>query len=159
MSDLVKLTDFLTLPLAVAVLCFWARFDSTYLPLLICGFLFWTFVEYWLHRAFHSWLFRRAHMRHHQHPRELSEGTLYSLILTALFLALSYRAPILAPAIQGILLGYLAYISIHIANHRVSGANRLLPRLMRNHDAHHRGPPGRHFGVTTEIWDRVFGTF
>ena len=158
MSDLAKFTDFLTVPATILVLFLWMSIDRAYLPLVLTGVATWTLIEYWAHRAMHQWVLRAAHMRHHQHPRHLVGGTLYTTLLMAALVVLGRSAPGLAPCLQGLLLGYLAYTTIHTLNHHTTWASRWMPRLMRNHDVHHQGPAHRRFGVTITVWDRVFGT-
>jgi sterol desaturase/sphingolipid hydroxylase (fatty acid hydroxylase superfamily) len=157
-QDLIKLIDFATLPAAILLLATWATYDLYYVVFLISGLVIWTLAEYWLHRAFHDWLFKRAHIRHHQSPVELSEGVLYSSTVTMLLLVYCWFDRSAIPIAQGLLAGYLLYITIHVGNHRWPIVRRILPQLMENHDLHHRGPPGRRFGVTTGLWDRVFST-
>jgi sterol desaturase/sphingolipid hydroxylase (fatty acid hydroxylase superfamily) len=57
----------------------------------------------------------------------------------------------------GFMTGYLVYASIHIAVHK-----RKVPKILkaqyRHHALHHYKYPGKAFGVSTTLWDRVFGT-
>ena len=57
----------------------------------------------------------------------------------------------------GLLTGYVWYEFVHLAEH---GAWRLpmLRRLTRHHAWHHFKDWERAFGVTTPLWDWVFGT-
>jgi sterol desaturase/sphingolipid hydroxylase (fatty acid hydroxylase superfamily) len=58
-------------------------------------------------------------------------------------------------AMCGVLAGYLAYEFVHYGVHTLSGG---LVWWRRNHFHHHFQEPGRVFGVTSPIWDYVFGT-
>ena len=158
MTDLLKRSDFAAVPLAIAILFRWAALDGTFLPLLAAGFVLWTLVEYAVHRALHRPRFRAAHMRHHQHPREPVGGTAYTSAAIAAFVAVGACDPAVAPALQGFLAGYLAFLALHAINHHAPRLRRVLPRTMRNHDLHHHGPAHRRYGVTISLWDRLFGT-
>ena len=130
------------------------------------GMFAWTVAEYVLHRAVfhHVPLIRDEHFAHHAAPRELI-GT-PTLVSVAIFAALVY-APLVwlagrggASALSvGLLGGYLAYVAVHYAvHHESSHGIAYLARLKRHHALHHHGGTNCNFGVTTRVWDRVFGT-
>lgn len=162
MRDLLKLSDFAMVPLAIGVLFLCTPLDAVYLPLAFAGLVGWTLAEYATHRAFHHprlRTVRAAHMRHHQHPRELVGGTAYTTVLIGvLVVACGRYLPAAAPALQGFLAGYLAFCFLHAANHHLPAVARRLPGLMWLHDRHHHGPANRAYGVTTSVWDRLLGT-
>ena len=60
----------------------------------------------------------------------------------------------------GFVFGYLAYISLHYAEHRFKSPKfPPLQKLWKYHMLHHyRYPEEKIFGVSTLLWDRVFGT-
>jgi sterol desaturase/sphingolipid hydroxylase (fatty acid hydroxylase superfamily) len=59
----------------------------------------------------------------------------------------------------GLALGYLAYVAVHYGTHHAHFApGSYLSRLKRRHAIHHHSGTEGNFGVTTAIWDRVFGT-
>ena len=62
------------------------------------------------------------------------------------------------PVFAGALFGYLAYDLLHYASH--AGALRgRVPRYLRQHHlTHHYRIPESRFGVSSPLWDRVFGT-
>jgi sterol desaturase/sphingolipid hydroxylase (fatty acid hydroxylase superfamily) len=140
----------------------------------ICGWLFWTLCEYWIHRyVYHVktenkvWLKiqHMGHGIHHQYPKDptrLAMPPLPALILLLIFygifwLVLRRYAIALFP---GFLLGYVLYISLHYAEHRVkTPAFWPLRQLWKNHMLHHyKYPEDKAFGVSTNLWDFVFGT-
>ncbi|MBI2718223.1 MAG: sterol desaturase family protein [Rhizobiales bacterium] len=134
--------------------------------LALAGYGIWTFAEYVLHRAVfhHVPGFRHAHFAHHHAPRELI-GT-PTLVSTAIF-AVAVYVPLVellgrpqASALSvGLLAGYLAYISVHyLVHHSASGGLATLRRLKRHHALHHHRENRCNFGVTTRLWDRMFGT-
>ena len=58
----------------------------------------------------------------------------------------------------GFLLGYLLYGSMHYAIHAWNPPFRWMKGLWRNHHLHHYKNEGKGFGVSSTIWDHVFGT-
>jgi sterol desaturase/sphingolipid hydroxylase (fatty acid hydroxylase superfamily) len=144
-----------------------------FLPVFIAGFLFWTFAEYMIHRfVYHTesnsrFLYRiqyTGHTVHHQHPIDptrLAMPPLPSIILSSLFFALFYGlmkdwAFLFWP---GFMTGYLCYISFHYLQHTIKSP--MIPSLKRlwfYHQIHHYQNPYAAFGVSTLLWDRIFGT-
>jgi sterol desaturase/sphingolipid hydroxylase (fatty acid hydroxylase superfamily) len=141
--------------------------------LLVVGGLFaWTLVEWVFHRAMHvqvGWpaLARfqdLAHMRHHREPHDVEHSVVRltgSIPLALFFLGASLLVFRELPAAllfhSGLLLGYLAYEFIHLATHakwRIPGT----AYLTRYHHRHHVEGWGRTFGVTSPLWDWIFGT-
>ena len=153
-------SDFLTVPMAIAdVLVYRPPASTVASGGIAAGALAWTFIEYWVHRGLHSKRFLDFHMRHHQHPTDASGGTLYSSAVILTLVLIAVGVPAMAPAIAGVLLGYLWFIVLHHAEHhgvRLRGS--VLTRLAANHDLHHHAGPARMFGVTTALWDHVFRT-
>ena len=135
--------------------------------------LFWSFFEYIMHRfVFHlisenprlQKVVYTLHGNHHEYPRDkqrLFMPPVPSLIIaSALFgimhLVLQQAVFIFFP---GFLLGYLIYGSLHYAIHAWSPPFKFMKPLWRNHHLHHYKSDEKGFGVSTSLWDRVFGTF
>lgn len=135
------------------------------------GVLFWTFAEYLVHRfLYHTetnskFLYRlqyNAHGIHHLYPRDpdrLAMPPLPALIFASVFfglfwLVLGYNS---FPFFSGFLVGYVLYISFHYAQHRIRRP-RLFRRLWDHHTFHHYKDPYKDFGVSSQLWDWVFGT-
>lgn len=137
------------------------------------GLAVWTLAEYVIHRfAFHHLpLVMDAHLEHHAEPEGLhGSPTLVTVMVFAglafvpLWWALSLASA--AALTAGLMLGYLAYVGVHYLLHHPallgqgeagSRARKALRGLLRAHAVHHH-QPGFNFGVTTLVWDRVFGT-
>lgn len=137
------------------------------------GALLWTLLEYLIHRfVFHfegprPWQ-RRAHFLvhgvHHEHPDDATRLVMPLAISipagAAIYVALrTALGPVLAdPVFVGLALGYLAYDGTHYAIHHRPMRSRWARRLKRHHLIHHHAAtPGR-WGVSSPLWDWVFGT-
>lgn len=140
--------------------------------LFIAGGIFWTLFEYVMHRfVFHymaeSDRARRIiyvmHGNHHHYPRDrerLFMPPVPSLILSSILFFMQYgvmgnNAFIFFP---GFIMGYLMYGSMHYAIHAWNPPFRWMKPLWRNHHLHHYKDEGKGYGVSTTLWDRVFGT-
>jgi len=136
------------------------------------GMFLWTFFEYLMHRfAFHIVAeSERAkkfvyvmHGNHHHFPRDkerlfmppVPSLILASIIFALMFLVIGNFAFMLFP---GFMLGYLLYGSMHYAIHAWNPRFKWMKPLWRNHHLHHYKDENKGFGVSTTIWDRVFGT-
>ncbi len=142
--------------------------------LFLSGWMTWSLAEYWLHRSvYHAqtdkkWLLKIQYMGHgihHQYPKDptrLAMPPVPALLLLALFYGLFWLflrdwAIAFFPGFVG---GYLLYISIHYAQHRFRTPSFLpFKRLWKYHAMHHyKFPEDKVFGVSTLLWDYVFGT-
>ena len=61
----------------------------------------------------------------------------------------------------GIVLGYMVYDLLHYYLHHGKPRSRMLRALRAHHSKHHHNPRFRDkkFGVSTTLWDHVFGTY
>jgi sterol desaturase/sphingolipid hydroxylase (fatty acid hydroxylase superfamily) len=154
---------------SVAVL----EFSAAYILLVFfSGMFFWTFFEYLMHRfVFHfvaeNPRARRTiyvlHGNHHEYPRDkerLFMPPVPSLIIASVIFLLQYV--VLGPSVfmffPGFILGYLMYGSMHYAIHAWNPPFKWMKPLWRNHHLHHYKDEHQGYGVSTTIWDRVFGT-
>ena len=88
-------------------------------------------------------------------PLALFYYGLLSLILGALAGIPQWIAPI----VSGLVIGYLAYDLTHYATHHFPMRWGFLKFLKRHHMKHHYKTPDQRFGVSSPLWDYVFGTF
>lgn len=120
------------------------------------GVLLWTLVEYWGHRSvLHTFFWHGNHERHHKHPHEFGVYPVWQMPLVwgAVFIA----AP--ADVFCGLMIGYVWFLSLHHVLHHVRLAQgSWLHNYERWHDQHHT-LTHFNYGVTTQVWDRVFGTY
>lgn len=140
---------------------------------MVFGLLVWTLVEYLLHRfLFHMktssfWgntLHYLTHGYHHKYPMDVSRlvfppaGTV--IICVPLWLLASLLLPYKAvPAVfGGSLLGFVMYDMIHYYLHHGNSLNEITRKLKKYHLNHHYKGGNSSFGVTSALWDWVFGT-
>lgn len=141
------------------------------LALFLSGVLFWSLFEYVMHRyVFHmvvetdraKKIIYTMHGVHHEFPRDkerlfmppVPSLIVASLVFAGIYAGLGWFALAFFP---GFLFGYLMYGSMHYAIHAFSPP-KFLKALWRNHHLHHYKTPDKGFGVSSVIWDVVFGT-
>jgi len=140
--------------------------------LFIGGMFSWSLTEYLLHRfAFHyhaesergKKIHYLLHGNHHEYPRDkkrLFMPAAPSLIISSAFFLLMYvflRQNTFA-FFPGFILGYLIYGSMHYAIHAWNPPFKWMKGLWRNHHLHHYKNDERGFGVSSTLWDHIFGT-
>jgi sterol desaturase/sphingolipid hydroxylase (fatty acid hydroxylase superfamily) len=133
----------------------------------------WTLTEYCLHRfVFHypargragKYLVFLFHGVHHAAPRDKTRlvmppagAILVMAVLYPLF-RLVVPSPWDEPFCAFFIAGYLVYDYIHYATHHFPMRSRLAHALKVHHLKHHYGPSGVRYGVSSPLWDAVFGT-
>lgn len=138
----------------------------------VAGLLVFTFIEYWIHRKlfhlkprtpFRKRLQHLIHGQHHLSPQDnghLGMTPFASLIILGLLLLAGYYGagfPGLA-FISGFLLGYGWYLFAHFVVHNFPMPGNFLKALWENHHIHHFKSSRKAFGVSSPLWDYVFGT-
>ena len=103
------------------------------------------------------------HGNHHHYPRDrqrLFMPPLPSVLIASLLFALFYWMMGLYALLffPGFLLGYLLYASMHYAIHAWNPPFKWMKPLWRNHHLHHYKNEHHGFGVSSTLWDLVFGT-
>lgn len=141
--------------------------------LFLVGLLFWTFMEYWLHRVVFHWeteqpVFKRfvwiLHGVHHDWPNDrlrlvFPPGLSIPLAIAFFFLFTWVFGDVHRySAFAGLVFGYLAYDMIHYATHHFTSDNPVFKYLRRYHMAHHFKHEPVRYGVSSPLWDYVFGT-
>jgi sterol desaturase/sphingolipid hydroxylase (fatty acid hydroxylase superfamily) len=136
------------------------------------GLALWTFTEYVVHRVvFHyeprtAWGRRLSfllHGVHHDYPNDRTRLVMplpVSVPLAVLFF-LSFRALFNVyhmGVFTGFTVGYLAYDMLHYAAHHFPMRSRWARWIKRNHLRHHFAHTHGGYGVTSPLWDAVFGT-
>ncbi len=139
----------------------------------LIGLGVWTVTEYCLHRyIFHyhptsGWgqrLHFIFHGVHHDYPRDKKRlvmppsasiplATLFYLLFS-LFLTQQH----LYAFFPGFLLGYLVYDMLHYAMHHYNFKSGLMKKIKQHHMLHHYQNPEKGFGVSSSLWDKIFGS-
>jgi len=145
---------------------------------IVLGLFLWTFAEYILHRfLFHfpaknPWQERMSflfHGIHHEQPKiktRLVMPPAVSIPLAALFFSLFYLifslilniAHWTAPVFAGFISGYIIYDMTHYSTHHIPMKKGYFRLVRQQHMHHHFQTPDQRFGVTSPLWDIVFGT-
>ena len=144
----------------------------------LVGIFIWTLAEYLLHRfVFHfpaktpaieriTFLFHGVHHTQPQEPSRLVMPPVVSLPMAALFyglfnLVIGYflRLPMVVGTVfAGFMIGYLTYDLTHYATHHFAMRSGVFKYLKRYHMQHHYKTPNMRYGVSSPLWDMVFGT-
>ncbi len=140
--------------------------------LILGGFLVFTFVEYLMHRYLYhmvpdtKWKDKfqySIHGVHHDYPKDKDRlamppfiSGLYAAILYFLFYLI--MGEFTYYFLPGFLAGYAMYLGVHYIVHAFQPPKNFLKVLWVNHAIHHYKDPDVAFGVSTPIWDYVFGT-
>jgi sterol desaturase/sphingolipid hydroxylase (fatty acid hydroxylase superfamily) len=136
------------------------------------GMFFWTLFEYVMHRFIFHFISENPraqriiyviHGNHHEYPRDkerlfmppVPSLILASVIFSITFMILGTHSFMFFP---GFILGYLIYGTMHFAIHAWNPPFKWMKPLWRNHHLHHYKNDHRGFGVSTTLWDRLFGT-
>jgi sterol desaturase/sphingolipid hydroxylase (fatty acid hydroxylase superfamily) len=144
----------------------------------ILGLFLWTLAEYLLHRfLFHykpktpqqEKIFYLFHGVHHEQPQcktRLVMPPVVSIPLALVFFgiyhvifAVALKAPFMTALVfSGFIIGYLLYDITHYATHHWPMRSGFLKALKRHHMRHHYKTPNQRFGVSSPLWDYIFGT-
>jgi sterol desaturase/sphingolipid hydroxylase (fatty acid hydroxylase superfamily) len=145
--------------------------------LFLGGMMFWSLFEYLIHRfAFHyiaesdraMKFVYILHGNHHEYPRDkerLFMPPIPSLIISSsVFLLMYLIASVFGGGsyvfafFPGFILGYLIYGTMHYAIHAWNPPFKWMKGLWRNHHLHHYKNERQGFGVSSTLWDHIFGT-
>ena len=141
--------------------------------LFFAGLFFWTATEYLMHRfVFHfqpktewgkkiHWTFHGVHHDYPSDPLRLVMVPSVSLPLGVFFYLLYQQvlgADFAAPLMAGMVTGYLFYDITHYAVHHFPVKGKVFGSLRTYHMRHHFEYPDLGYGVSSPLWDIVFGT-
>ena len=140
--------------------------------LFIWGTLFFSFFEYVVHRFLYhiddsgsdkmKRFAERYHGIHHDYPQDKERLIMPPLVWTVLVSALLGLAYLIGGQtafsfIGGLVTGYLLYIYVHYQVH-TSNPPRWLKKQMLHHAKHHFQHEDKASGVSSPLWDKIFGT-
>ena len=139
------------------------------------GLLMWSLLEYALHRFFFHWspqnrkikrILQQLHCDHHgdsRNPDKILVRPAYSLPVSGLlgggFYAVTGSFFVATGLLVGVWTGFLYYELVHYRLHRSTRANGWLQHQRRGHFYHHFVDRHHCFGVTSPLWDLIFGTY
>jgi len=172
----------ISIPLVVffsysATLLYWSITHTDLSPattiiMFVIGLIAFTWVEYMVHRyLFHMGAHteQRAKMQytlhgvHHEFPKDkerLAMPPIVSITVatTLLFLFRLVLGDLVFSFLPGFLVGYAAYLSIHYMVHAFQPPKNFLKILWVNHGIHHYKNGEEVFGVSSPLWDYIYGT-
>ena len=157
----------------------WRSFAVHHLPVVtvagfaILGLLTWSLTEYVLHRylfhlrpagPFRARLQFVIHGLHHADPADPTRlvippvpSTIGAVLFYAAF-RLALGPSFVEPFFAFFAVGYLLYDYVHYASHRFVPRTRAGNFLKRHHMLHHYVTPDARWGVSSPLWDHIFGT-
>ena len=136
------------------------------------GLITFSLFEYLMHRYLYhmiptnrlkGWIQYNMHGVHHEYPKDKKRLAMPPLVIIfAAFLFLTIFRLIMGPAAfaftPGFLLGYASYLGVHYIVHAYQPPDNFFKELWINHSIHHYKDPDAAFGVSSPLWDYVFGT-
>jgi sterol desaturase/sphingolipid hydroxylase (fatty acid hydroxylase superfamily) len=140
--------------------------------LFFLGFFTFTLAEYLIHRfIFHipgntetkKKLQYTLHGVHHEYPKDkqrLAMPPVMSIVIGTLFLFVFrlFLGDLVFAFLPGFLVGYASYLCVHYILHIFKPPNNRLKYLWAIHAVHHYKDQTKAYGVTSPLWDYVFGT-
>lgn len=135
------------------------------------GVLFWSFFEYMAHRYVFHWVSNMAganrfvytvHGIHHDYPKDKNRLIMPPLAWLTIVVVIHFLLRLVMgewafPFEAGMIIGYLGYIYVHYQVH-TNNPPKFMKKLMIHHALHHYKYPNLAFGVSSTLWDHVFGT-
>ncbi|MEL6657836.1 MAG: sterol desaturase family protein [Bacteroidota bacterium] len=146
---------------------------GTVVGLFFSGLLLFTFAEY----AIHRWVYHppedasqgfvdftyKVHGIHHAYPKDKQRLAmppwLSALVATVLLFVFEFLLGRFGfSLLAGFLTGYASYLLVHYVVHIFPMPKNRLKALWVNHAIHHYSEDEILFGVSSPLWDYVFGT-
>jgi 4-hydroxysphinganine ceramide fatty acyl 2-hydroxylase len=147
---------------------------APFVELFALGLFVWTFTEYVMHRfVFHyvpkdkPWAMRMHfifHGVHHDYPSDAKRLVLppsVSIPLAVIFYLLFHAilpVNMIWGFFPGFILGYLIYDISHYAIHHFNFKGAFWKKIKQHHMLHHYQDPAKGYGVSSPLWDKVFGS-
>ena len=170
----VPITMFVVFSIGLLIYAFtYARLPFYLIGLLFTtGLLLFTLVEYLVHRyVFHmpastpkkAKLQYTIHGVHHEYPKDKTRLAMPPVMSAVIALALLWITTSLMgdyayAFLPGFVLGYSGYLFVHYITHAYPPPANAFKILWINHSVHHYKAQNKAFGVSSPLWDYVFGT-
>lgn len=144
----------------------------TTMLLFVVGLLSFTWVEYMVHRhVFHMKTYTQLrekiqytmHGVHHEFPKDkdrLAMPPLLSITIATVLLLIFkvLMGDFVFAFLPGFLVGYASYLSVHYMVHAYAPPKNIFKALWVNHSVHHYKDGEVVFGVSSPLWDYIYGT-
>jgi sterol desaturase/sphingolipid hydroxylase (fatty acid hydroxylase superfamily) len=160
-----------------SVLLYWSITHTslsawTTVGMFFLGAISFTWVEYMVHRhIFHMATYTKlrekfqytVHGVHHEFPKDkerLAMPPLLSVTISTILLLLFrvVMGDFAFSFLPGFLVGYAYYLSVHYMVHVYQPPKNFLKSLWVNHGVHHYKDGEIVFGVSSPLWDYIYGT-
>jgi len=152
MNAIICFGEMLVVPLFAIVLLAISQLRVTFDAMLfVVGVIAWTLAEYCVHRFVLHRLMPTRHRLHHANPDEPILTIFWQIWGCFALVYLIAGGAFLA----GALVAYAWYLFVHHCAHH--SPDRLPSALIEHHKKHHRFA-SRNYGVSTPLWDHIFGT-
>jgi sterol desaturase/sphingolipid hydroxylase (fatty acid hydroxylase superfamily) len=136
------------------------------------GVLTFTWVEYLMHRyVFHMSTYTEfrnktqylIHGVHHEFPKDkdrLAMPPLLSITISTLLLLIFkvILGDLVFAFLPGFIVGYASYLGVHYMVHAFQPPKNIFKALWVNHGVHHYKDGEIVFGVSSPLWDYIYGT-
>jgi sterol desaturase/sphingolipid hydroxylase (fatty acid hydroxylase superfamily) len=140
--------------------------------LFVTGLVSFTFVEYWVHRGVYhiepdtpakAKFQYTAHGVHHEYPKDktrLAMPPILAIVVTTMLFGLFFvlMGEAAYAFFPGFIWGYAGYLTVHYCIHAFAPPKNFLKTLWVHHAVHHYKDGKVAFGVSSPLWDHVFGT-
>ncbi|MBS1526043.1 MAG: sterol desaturase family protein [Bacteroidetes bacterium] len=146
----------------------------TFFEYFALGLFVWTFTEYVMHRfVFHyappdkPWAQRLHfifHGVHHDYPSDAKRLVLPPSVSIPLATGFYFLFNAILPVhfifafFPGFILGYLFYDMTHYAIHHFNFKGSIWKKIKQHHMLHHYQDADKGYGVSSPLWDKVFGS-
>ncbi|WP_257670062.1 sterol desaturase family protein [Parapedobacter tibetensis] len=139
----------------------------------LLGLFIWTLSKYILHRfVFHfkpkGKIMERIHFIfhgvHHDYPKDRlrlvmpPSASIPMAIIIYFFFRLFFDPSSLGAFFPGFIMGYLFYDMNHYAIHHANFKSGIWKKIKQHHMLHYYSEPEKGFGVSSALWDKVFGS-
>jgi len=145
---------------------------GTTIGLFLLGMIAFTWVEYVVHRyvfhmktysAFRTKFQYIVHGVHHEYPKDkdrLAMPPLLSVTISTILLLLFrlVMGDFTFAFLPGFIVGYAAYLGVHYMVHAFAPPKNFFKFLWVNHGTHHYKNGEMIYGVSSPLWDYVYGT-
>jgi sterol desaturase/sphingolipid hydroxylase (fatty acid hydroxylase superfamily) len=138
----------------------------------LLGLVFWTWFEYIMHKhIFHMLPTNKLKERiqytfhgvHHEYPRDKTRLAMPPVAAVAILTVLFFSMKLILgnyvyTFLPGFVIGYSLYLFVHYAVHAFRPPKNNLNVLWINHSIHHYKDDTVAFGVSSPLWDVIYGT-